>query len=299
MLALLCLPVVAAAAPGFPQPHGKVNDFAGVLAPADREALATQLDELERDTSAETAVVIVRSLEGRGLEEYASGLFAEWGIGKKGKDNGVLVLVAVADRAMRIEVGYGLEGILPDGLTGSVIRELFLPRFREGDYRRGILEGTSRVAEIIRRNETLSPEQRAALDAEAGDRWPAWLVTLLPAGIAGAGAFLGAALLRARVAGEIFDALVLTAFGLGLSIPLSSTVNPLVVAGLALACAVIGFVAGGRPRVRTWLRGTGKGSRDSGWIGSRRGSGSSRGSSSSSSSFGGGRSGGGGASGRW
>ena len=90
------------------------------------------------------------------MEDYATDLFNTWGIGKKDRDNGVLILVAVQDRAMRIEVGYGLEGILPDGLAGAVIREAFLPRFRNDDYRTGLLEGTARVIDIVRRNETVT-----------------------------------------------------------------------------------------------------------------------------------------------
>ena len=127
LIAACCL-ASRATASDFPRPQGKVNDFAGLLTPEDREALEAQLASLERDTSAEVAVVTVQSLGGRALEEYATALFTEWGIGKQGKDNGVLVLVAVDDRAMRIEVGYGLEGVLPDGLAGAVIRETFLPR---------------------------------------------------------------------------------------------------------------------------------------------------------------------------
>lgn len=295
---LLSLPPCAAAVE-LPKPHGKVNDFAGLLVLEDREALEAQLASLERDTSAEMAVVTIPSLEGRVLEEYATALFTEWGVGKKGKDNGVLVLVAVADRAIRIEVGYGLEGVLPDGLAGSVIREVFLPRFREDDYRSGILAGTARLAEIVRRNETLSAEQRAALDGAGGDAGPMWLLMLVPAGIAGVGAFFGAASLRARVVSEIFGGLVLVAFGIGISVLMHPDVSPPVVAGLAIACGVIGFIAGGRPRIRKMLRGTGKRSGGSRWIGSPSGSSSSRGSGSSSGSFGGGRSGGGGASGRW
>ena len=84
------------------------------------------------------------------MEDYATALFNAWGIGKKDRDNGVLILVAVEDRAMRIEVGYGLEGVLPDGLAGSVIRQSFLPRFRDDDYRAGILEGTARIVEYPR-----------------------------------------------------------------------------------------------------------------------------------------------------
>jgi uncharacterized protein len=78
----------------------------------------------------------------------------------------VLVLVAPSERQIRIEVGYGLEGVLPDGLAGVVIRESFLPSFRDGDFDKGVLQGVTRVAEIVRRNETLTPEQLRALDQE-------------------------------------------------------------------------------------------------------------------------------------
>ena len=298
LIAACCL-ASRATASDFPRPQGKVNDFAGLLTPEDREALEAQLASLERDTSAEVAVVTVQSLGGRALEEYATALFTEWGIGKQGKDNGVLVLVAVDDRAMRIEVGYGLEGVLPDGLAGAVIRETFLPRFRENDYRAGILQGTARVADIVGRNETLSPEQLAALDATGSDSAPSWVLVLLPASIAGAGAFFGAASLRAKVVSEVLGGIVLTTFGLGISVLMHPDGRPPVVAGLAVLCAVAGFIAGGRPRLRKMLRGSGKGGASSRWIGSPSGSSSSRSSSSSSSSFGGGRSGGGGASGRW
>ena len=90
------------------------------------------------------------SLEGMTVEEYANRLFAEWGIGQAADDNGVLLLVAPGDRAVRIEVGYGLEPILPDGLAGEIIRTEILPEFRAGNVPRGIGRGLNRISQIVR-----------------------------------------------------------------------------------------------------------------------------------------------------
>lgn len=302
LLALVVLALasmVAVTAAEFPPPLGHVNDFAGLLTAAERESLEAQLIELERATSAEVAVVTVGSLDGRPLEEYANALFAEWGIGKRGSDNGVLILVATADRAMRIEVGYGLEGILPDGLAGAIIRERFLPRFREDDYRTGILDGTARVIEIVRRNETLTAEQRAALDAAAAASGPTWLLTALFGLFASLGGFFSGLAARAKVFDDFIGGLVFGAFGVALSVLMKPDANVVVVCGMGALCLFTGLVLGGRRSWRRWMRGVGKGGGGSGWVsGASRGSGSSGGSSGSR-GFGGGSSGGGGASGRW
>src|SRR5688572_33269944 len=103
------------AAGAFPRPSGHVNDFAQVLTEDDRVYLENFLRSIERDTTAEVVVATVTSLDGMTIEEYANRLFADWGIGKRQRDNGVLLLVAPNDREVRIEVGYGLEGTIPDG----------------------------------------------------------------------------------------------------------------------------------------------------------------------------------------
>jgi uncharacterized protein len=134
----------------FPAQTGYVNDFASVLDDAAEAYLETFLGTLERDTSAEVVVVTVASLEGMTIEEYANKLFADWGIGKALQDNGVLLLVAPRERAVRIEVGYGLEPILPDGLAGEIIRTEILPEFRGGNVPRGIGRGLNRRPRIRR-----------------------------------------------------------------------------------------------------------------------------------------------------
>ena len=137
------------------------------------------MENIEQGTTAEIAVATVSSLDGTTVDDYAVRLFKAWGVGQKGRDNGVLVLVAPSERQIRIEVGYGLEGVLPDGLAGVVIRESFLPSFRDGDFDKGVLQGVTRVAEIVRRNETLTPEQLRALEQEPVDWAPFVFVPFL------------------------------------------------------------------------------------------------------------------------
>ena len=135
----------------FPKPVGYVSDYAGIVPEGERQAIELLATEVESKTSAEIAVVTIPNLpEDYGsIEQYAVDLFAEWGIGKKGKDNGLLFLVSFAERKIRIEVGYGLEGIIPDGLAGRIIRDEITPRFKNGRYGEGLLAGAAAAAGII------------------------------------------------------------------------------------------------------------------------------------------------------
>lgn len=108
-----------------PAPRGYVNDFAGVLRAEHVRALEAYLRNLDAKTGAQFALVIIPSLEGEDREDVAVRLFEAWKLGKKGEDKGLLILDAVEDRQMRVEVGYGLEGILPDGLVGQLMDETF------------------------------------------------------------------------------------------------------------------------------------------------------------------------------
>ena len=156
----LALGLALPAAAAMPEtPTGFVSDFAGVLGEPARSELNDLLDKTEKKTSAEIAVVTVPSLDGRDIDGYASDLFAKWHIGKEGKDNGVLLLVAPNERKVRIEVGYGLEPVLPDGLAGEIIREQIVPAFKRGDFEGGIRAGTERIAEIVSKGERA--EERA------------------------------------------------------------------------------------------------------------------------------------------
>jgi uncharacterized protein len=292
------LPLILLAA-DFPKHTGYVNDFSSVLKAETRTQLEQLLRAVESETTAEIAVATVPSLEGMSVEEYANRLFAEWGVGKGDVDNGVLVLVAPNEREMRIEVGYGLEPILPDGLAGEIIRTNFLPHFRDDRYEAGIVDGVTRIAAVIKRNHVLTPEELAALDESAVDE-PLWLLIPFFGLFVGIGFFMAGVGLGSKTVGPIAFGLV---FG-GMPLLMSMlTKTPIFVLGpLAVGVLAYGFRAGRRRPA--WVMdmrrsGSGHGSR-SGWVmggGSSSGGSSSR--SSGGSSFGGGSSGGGGASGRW
>jgi uncharacterized protein len=122
-----------------------VNDYAGLLAPAERERLESRLAERERATGAQVVVAIFRSLEGESLEDFSIRLAQQWRIGQKSLDNGVILLVFVDDRKVRLEVGYGLEPVIPDIVAGQLIREALAPRFREQRYAAGIEAATDAI----------------------------------------------------------------------------------------------------------------------------------------------------------
>jgi uncharacterized protein len=115
------------------KPDGYVNDYASVIPFTQEQELERYLASVEQQTSAEVVVVLVNSLNGEPIEDYANQLFRRWGIGKKGKNEGVLLLLAVDDRRSRIEVGYGLEPAIPAGSAGSILRTM-RQALRAGDY---------------------------------------------------------------------------------------------------------------------------------------------------------------------
>jgi uncharacterized protein len=304
--------VVAAAAAStqsFPKPAGRVNDFANVIDSAVEAEIDHRLDLLEQQTASEIAVATVMSLDGMSVDEYANRLFKEWGVGQAKEDNGVLVLVAPNEREMRIEVGYGLEGVLPDGLAGQVIRERFTPKFGENDYSGGIRDGVVRLAEIVETHQVLTPEQIAALDQPSTDM-PVYVLIPFLALFVGIGFFMLGAGVRTKT-------IVATGFGsffggmpLLMALLIAFVPAVLMLAPFAVFMFVTGRRYGSRP---SWIAGLRQeaereaGSPIHGWKmgateSSSRSGGSGSGSSSSSSSsssFGGGSSGGGGASGRW
>lgn len=121
-----------------PAPTGFVNDFAGVLSQADRQRLEELSSSLEARTGVEMAIVTVRTTGEESIQMYAVRLFEAWGVGKRGRDNGILVLAAMEDRRVWVEVGYGLEGVLPDGKVGAILDRYLVPAFKEGRYGDGL-----------------------------------------------------------------------------------------------------------------------------------------------------------------
>jgi uncharacterized protein len=129
-----------------PNPLQLVNDIAGVLSPAEKTALENKLVLIDDSSSNQIAVVILPTLDGYPIEEYATKLFREWGIGNKKTNNGILLLVAINDKKVRIEVGYGLEGAVPDITANSIIDNDIKPAFRAHAYYEGIDKATDDIA---------------------------------------------------------------------------------------------------------------------------------------------------------
>lgn len=154
------------AATGIPAPTGYVNDFAGVLSPAEKQTLEETLVSYEQASGNEIAVALITSLEGDTIEEKAVRLFEEWKIGKKGKDNGILFLAGINDRKMRIEVGYGAEPFLTDGEAGEIIRNSIAPEFKKNNYAGGITAGIVAMQRELSGTGTL--DQKAASPSNDG-----------------------------------------------------------------------------------------------------------------------------------
>ncbi|NLG85113.1 MAG: TPM domain-containing protein, partial [Firmicutes bacterium] len=134
---LLLLAGQALGREGFPPLTGRGVDEADLFTPAEEEELDRILAEFEAATTNQFVVVALRTLGGDDIKQYAAELGHHWGIGQKGKDNGAILLIAVDDREVAIQVGYGLEEKLTDGTCGDIIREKIIPFFKEGDYYTG------------------------------------------------------------------------------------------------------------------------------------------------------------------
>lgn len=132
-----------------PAMNGPVNDLANVISANDKSKLATYLNNLNTNTGIQIAVLTVKNLGGEPISNYAMAVAEKWQLGQKGEDNGVLLLVAVNDRELRIEVGYGLEGDLTDAKSGLIIRNTITPYFKDGDYSKGILAGAQQIAQTV------------------------------------------------------------------------------------------------------------------------------------------------------
>jgi len=130
------------------KPTGYVNDFAGVLDQNTKSQIEDLCRQVDQKAHAQIALVTINTLDGNDLESYSIDLAQKWGMGGKGKDRGVLILYVIQDHRARIEVGYGLEPILPDGKVGSFQREA-IPLMRGGDYNHALLLVTTRVADVI------------------------------------------------------------------------------------------------------------------------------------------------------
>lgn len=131
-----------------PSPSNYVSDFAGILSPETQASVDALCAQVDRRAHAQIAVVTVQTLDGEPIENFATELEEKWKVGGKGSDRGVILLIAAKDRKYRFEVGYGLEGILPDGKVGSLGRQI-VPYFRQGDYDAAVTTAVSAMAGVI------------------------------------------------------------------------------------------------------------------------------------------------------
>jgi len=128
---------------------GRITDNAQLLSPDARELLTERMKAHEELTGNQIAVLTIPTIGDESIEAYASEVFTSWKLGQKGKDNGILIVVVPNDRRMRIEVGYGLEGEITDGMAGQIIRTEMTPKFQAGDFDGGIAGGVGAVIEIL------------------------------------------------------------------------------------------------------------------------------------------------------
>ena len=179
---LLAIGVRAAFAqePAIPPPTGYVNDVAEVMDEPSRAKLEGFLDQVQKKTGAQFAVLTVRSTAPVDPDEYKVKVFESWGIGEKEKDEGLLLLVVLDERYAKFETGYGLEGTLPDGWQSRMFRDLIRPRFRAGEYEEGIIAGVLACAQRIGAEKGVAltwdgKELRYDSDGSGG-RLPPWIV---------------------------------------------------------------------------------------------------------------------------
>ena len=156
------------------KPTGSITDRADLLPPSQEQKLRSILDNLNAQTGAALVVVTLPSMEGGQIDDFTNRLFEAWGVGQAGKDNGVMLLVAVKERKMRIEVGYGLEGAIPDGRAGSIRDQYILPYFKNGQMAAGIESGALALANLIAENYKIefSESPVAPPQKQQNKNWP-------------------------------------------------------------------------------------------------------------------------------
>lgn len=272
---------LAYSSPG--SPTGYVNDFAHVLSAGTKQTLEDELKSFNQTTSNEIAVAIVQSMGGDYIENYAVKLFEEWGIGKKDKDNGVLLLLAIEEREMRIEVGYGLEGALPDSVAQSILNNEMTPKLKGGDYDGAMTAGVRAIEDATKGEYTALVQDQTAALPQFNMNFVIFVLFVLQ--------LIVAILARSRSwwAGGVLG--FLGALGIGWFFALSM----LFTLPLAIVLAILGFIFD-YAISNAYQNAKSRGITPPWWIGGPGGGGMGGGGFGG---FGGGGSGGGGASGRW
>jgi len=184
---LFCLLTFAlAVALDVPPLRGRVNDYAGVMSQDQARSLESRLAQFEQETGHQVAVLTIPTLDGEDIEGFSIRVAENWKIGKKGFDNGVILVVAIKDRRVRLEVGYGLEGVLPDAIAKRITSEYIVPHFRSQDYGSGIVAGIDAVLKVIKKEPLPESALKKGRDQGSGLNSFAMLaITLAALGIMG------------------------------------------------------------------------------------------------------------------
>lgn len=165
----------------FPEERGLVNDFAGIIPSPYENELTALTKEVLQKTGTAVVIVTLPTIGDADYTEYANRLYEHWGIGKKGEDRGVLIFLTLKERKIRIEVGYGLEGIIPDGLAGEILDKYMLPYLSKGDFGKGFLMGTYAVSLIIAKDAGIELTGKAvSLTRRSRSKKKVGLIGLLP-----------------------------------------------------------------------------------------------------------------------
>ena len=273
-LAALVIAGLAAAQIAVPPLKARVTDQTGTLTAPQQQALEQTLAEFEARTGAQVAVLMVPSSQPETVEQFAVRVHESWKLGRKGVDDGVLLLVAKDDRKLRIEVGYGLEGVLPDATAKRIIEEDIVPRFKQGDFYGGVRAGADRILRVIE-GEQLPPAPQGAFEGSALSEYSDLLIP---------------GVILVLIAGSVLNALFGRFIGAGLIGTVAGLAVWLFVGSLVVA-SIVGLIV----FVLSMFSGTSGFGRTGGWSSGSGGGWSSGGGFSG----GGGSSGGGGASGSW
>ncbi|MBC6991506.1 TPM domain-containing protein [Hymenobacter sp. BT491] len=170
---------VAQDVPPRPNPPRLVNDLAGLLQPNEVEALERKLVAYDDSTSSQIAVVTVPNLGGDDIANYAQRLYESWGIGRKGQNNGILVLVAKEEHRARIQTGYGLEGAVPDALAKRIISNTIVPAFKEERYYDGLNSATDELIALAKGEYKADPAQTRTSNDSSGSGFPFWMIIVV------------------------------------------------------------------------------------------------------------------------
>jgi uncharacterized protein len=279
---LLC--VCAFAQVQVPPLRAPVTDLTQTLTAEQISALDVRLREFEQRKGSQIAILLVPTTQPETIEQYAIRVAEEWKLGRRGVDDGVLLLVAKDDRAVRIEVGYGLEGALPDVIANRITDQVIVPRFRAGDYFGGLSQALERIVAVLEGEPLPEPERRAPSSDGFGSILPILFMLV----------FVGSSLLR-RIFGS-FGGATATAGIAGFLVWLLTNVVPIAI-GAAVIAFFFGLFSGGSGGGgRGW---SSRGGWYGGWGGGFGGGFGGGGVGGGGWGGGGGSFGGGGASGRW